>query len=136
MEKMQKDKRATSVGVGDVHMFLTIPGGESFTVSIRGREFLEHSGESFSFKFLQDLGRNEFYIGSTIDKKLPLNVVYKLGEIGTAAHVHLELDGIDNSRNAQGFVCLERGGDYPKGVIFCTEEKAFNLIAMFDFKSS
>jgi len=135
MEKMQKDKRVTSVGVDDVQMFLAIPGGESFTVSIRGREFLEHSGEYFNFKFFQYLGRNEFYIGSTFRKNLPLDEPHNLGAPGTAAHVQLELDGIDNSRSAKGFVCLERGGDYPKGVIYCAEEKAFSLIAMFDFKS-
>ncbi|WP_242209562.1 MULTISPECIES: hypothetical protein [unclassified Pseudomonas] len=133
---MQKDKRVTSVGVGDVQMFLATPDGESFTVSIRGREFLEHNGEYFRFKFFQYLGKNEFYIGSGIDKKLPLNVPHSLGNPGTAAHVQLELDGIDNSRSAKGFVCLERGGDYPKGVIYCSEEKAFSLIAMFDFKNS
>ncbi len=133
---MQKDKRVTRVGVGDVQMFLAIPGGESFTVSIRGREFLEHYKEYFNFKYFQYLGSNEFYIGSSFDRNLPLNVPHDLGAPGTAAHVHLELDGIDNSRSAKGFVCLERGGDYPKGVIYCAEEKAFSLIAMFDFKSS
>lgn len=133
---MQKDKRVTRVGVGDVQMFLAIPGGGSFTVSIRGREFLEHYKEYFNFKYFQYLGSNEFYIGSSFDRNLPLNVPHDLGAPGTAAHVHLELDGIDNSRSAKGFVCLERGGDYPKGVIYCAEEKAFSLIAMFDFKSS
>jgi hypothetical protein len=135
MEKMQKDKRATSVGVGDVQMFLAIPGGEDFTVSIRGKEFLEHDGGYFKFKFFKYLDWNEFYIGSRFDKNLPLNVPHNLGGPGTVAHVQLELDGIDNSRSAKGFVCLERGGDYPKGVIYCAEEKAFSLIAMFDFKS-
>jgi len=133
---MQKDKRVASDGVGDVHMFLTIPEGANFTVSIHGREFLRHDGENFHFMFFQYLGRNEFYVGSTFKKDLLLNVPHNLGSPGTDAHVQLELDGIDNSRSAEGFVCLERGGDYPKGVIYCSEEKAFSLIAMFDFKNS
>ncbi|WP_236187479.1 hypothetical protein [Pseudomonas pharyngis] len=115
--------------------FWRFPGGH-FTVSIRGREFLQHSGEHFHFKFFQYLGSNEFYVGSTFYKNLQLNVPHELGGPGSVAGVHLELDGIDNSRRAKGFVCLERGGDYPKGVIFCAEEKAFSLIAMFDFKNN
>lgn len=77
-----------------------------------------------------------FILVQNSTKNLQLNVPHDLGGPGTVANVHLELDQIDNSRRAKGFVCLERGGDYPKGVIFCAEEKAFSLIAMFDFKNN
>lgn len=116
--------------------FWRFPGGEALPSQFVVESFLEHSGEYFNFKFFQYVGRNEFYIGSSFRKNLPLNEPHNLGGPGATAHVHLELDGIDNSRSAKGFVCLERGGDYPKGVIYCAEEKAFSLIAMFDFKNS
>ncbi|AZZ78777.1 hypothetical protein CCX46_27815 [Pseudomonas sp. RU47] len=133
---MPRDERTNADAVGKVYLSLKTFEGEEFTYSVVGREFFFRDGDHFHFKAYFDLGGHNFYIGSQIKMNAATNVAHKLGELGTVAFAHLELDRNDNDKQAEGIIYLTKNGPYPQGVLSWYKDGAFSISAVFDFSET
>lgn len=102
------------------------------TEEFEGYNYFTRNEESFGLSISRVVGGHTYYIGFRARMDLAINKTYTLDRNDESSHAHLEIDGIDGDKYADGTFRLTRNGDHPQGVFDLVEDGVFAAKGEFD----